>query len=206
MGDNVKNPPLSISDFKANGRLHLRQSDVDAFGTTKPVRVVELPAGFRLFKLTKGEAPAHPTYGVTPWWSPVLPYREDYEGALGRYHQAKLNKIDMSAMVRYMSAVCIDWNDLDNYIEVVTQVPISAFWGTFAAQKKWSDAGKKSLHKERQVSVSGIGAEDARLPDDIGVLEAWQFFIPKLKDEHITRHSIINAHDMVALGIHFGFV
>jgi hypothetical protein len=24
----------------------------------------------------------------------------------------------MSAMVRFMSAVCIDWNDLDNYVQV----------------------------------------------------------------------------------------
>ncbi|MCA8909392.1 MAG: hypothetical protein KDA64_16120 [Rhodospirillaceae bacterium] len=204
MGENVTN--LTMDDFKAGGRLGLRDSDITAFGAGT-VRVVELPVGFRLFKLTKGEAPQHPTYGVTPWWSPVMPYREDCEGALGRYEQAKLNKIDMSSMVRYMSAVCIDWNDLDNYVEVVTKVKISAFWGTFAAQKKWSDEGNKRMTKETWVSRGGSqGAQPAVLPDDIGVLEAWQFFIPKLKDEHIKRDSIINAHDMIALGIHFGFV
>jgi hypothetical protein len=200
MGKNVEN--LMAADFREGGRLGLRESDISAFGGSNAT-VVELPIGFRLFKLTGGEAKAHAKYGVTPWWSPVYPYREDNEGALGRFEQAKLNKIDMSSMVRYMSAVCVDWNTLDNYIEVVTRVPISAFWGTFAPQKKWSDENKKSAVVETWVSHGSAHAQPAALPDDIGVLEAWQFFIPRLKDEHIKRDSVLSAHDMVTLGHHF---
>ena len=206
MGENVQN--LTMADFKEGGRLGLRKSDITAFGEGT-VRVEELPAGFKLFKLSKGDAAAHPKYGVTPWWSPVQPFKEDYEGAIGRYNQAKLNKIDMSAMVRYMSAVCIDWNTLDNYIEVSAKAPLSVFWGTFAPQKSWSDKRNYSLRKEMDVGGTApasraMGTKDAVMPEDIGVLEAWQFFIPKLKDEHIERHSTIPAHDMVALGMYFG--
>ncbi len=208
MGANVEN--LSITDLKVGGRLKMPKGHVDAFGAGT-VRVVELPARFELFKLTKGEAEAHKKYGVTPWWSPVHPYREDYEGAIGRYQQAKLNKIDMSSMVRYMSAVCIDWNSLDNYIEVAAKVPLSAFWGTYAPQGKWDDNRKKNLHKEMSVGRTatasrGMGIKDSVMPDHLGALESWQFYIPKLKDEHIERKSSIPAHDMAALGMYFGFV
>jgi len=208
MAGNVDN--LTMQDFKVGGRLGLRDSDITAFGKGT-VRVETLPVGFRLFKLTKGDAAAHAKYGVTPWWSPVKPFKEDYEGALGRYQQAKLNKIDMSAMVRYMSAVSIDWNALDNYIEIETKVEISAFWGTFAPQMKWADSRKSNLHREMSTARTamasrGMGIKDAVLPDHLGALEAWQFYIPKLKDEHIKRSSTINAHDMVALGMYFGLV
>ena len=136
-------------------------------------------------------------------------FKEDYEGAIGRYNQAKLNKIDMSSMVRYMSAVCIDWNTLDNYIEVSAAEPLSVFWGTFAPQKSWSDKRNYNLGKEMKVSSTTkesrkMGIKDAVMPEDIGVLEAWQFFIPKLKDEHIKRDSVIPAHDMAALGMYLG--
>ena len=136
------NQGLMDSDFKAGPSRFgwsMRDSDVSAFKGT--VRAVTLPSGFRLFKLSKGKAEEDAKYGVTPWWSPVMPYREDREGAIGRYNQAKLNKIDMSSMVRYMSAVCVDWNDLDNYIEVHVRpgVEISAFWGLFEQQDRFSN-------------------------------------------------------------------
>ena len=200
MAGNVDN--LTMGDFKAGGRLRMRASDVGAFGQGT-VRVETLPAGFRLFKLSAGSAPEG-KYGVTPWWSPVKPFKEDYEGALGRFEQAKLNKIDMSAMVRYMSAVCIDWNDLDNYIEVESKVELAAFWGTFAPQKKFADEKNRSKIKETWVSRGSAHAEPAVLPEDLGVLPAWQFFIPKLTDAHIKRSSLISAHDMVALAMHLG--
>ncbi|MDX1811777.1 MAG: hypothetical protein R3240_07520 [Gammaproteobacteria bacterium] len=209
MAANVDN--LTMADFTAgNPKTGMRQSDIDAFGEGT-VRVVTLPKGFKLFKLSKGEAAAHPTYGVTPWWSPVDPYKEDYEGAFGRYMQAKLNKIDMSSMVRYMSAVCIDWNSLDNYIEVETTAEISAFWGTFAPQKKWADNRNRNLHKEMSVSRTAMpsrkmGIKDSVMPEHLGALESWQFYIPKLKDEHIKRNPTISAHDMEALYLHFSDV
>lgn len=200
MAGNVEN--MTIADFKAGGRLGLRAGDVSAFGPGS-VRVVTLPKGFRLFKLSSGSAPEG-KYGVTPWWSPVKPYMEDDEGALGRFEQAKANKIDMSAMVRYMSAVCIDWNTLDNYIEVQAETELAAFWGTFAPQKKFNDEANRSQVKETWTSRGSAHAEPAVLPEDLGVLPAWQFFIPKLTDAHIKRNSLIDAHNMVALAMHLG--
>jgi hypothetical protein len=122
----VINSTLTTADFR-----NIPPGHQTAFGAGT-VRVVNLPRGFMMFKLTAGKAPAHATYGITPWWSPVKPFMEDYEGALGRYEQAVLNGIDLSAMVRFMSAVCIDWNDLDNFVQVELVDDCRAFWGTFA--------------------------------------------------------------------------
>jgi hypothetical protein len=194
------NPNLSLLDF---GPPLLRASDVTAFGAGT-VRVVTLRKGFQLFKLTKGLAPAHPQYGVTPWWSPVRPYAEDYEGALGRYQQAQLNGIDMSAMVRYMSAVCIDWNDLDNYLQVELLDDCKAFWGTFAPQKKFSKAPETPEEIMLARIKDGQVNREAVLPPDLGVLEAWQFYVPGLQDAHLRRSGPISAHDMTALAMHFG--
>jgi hypothetical protein len=206
------NNGLMASDFKAGPSRFswsMRPSDISAFKGI--VRVVTLPSGFRLFKLSAGEAKEDPRWGVTPWWSPVMPYQEDDEGAIGRYEQAKMNRIDMSSMVRYMSAVCVDWNDLDNYIEVQVKpgVQISCFWGLFAPQALYSDEKKNSAQTTARVSKTSAasraaGYQAAVLPNELGALDAWQFYIPGLKDEHIVRSSVLNAHDMVVLAMHFG--
>ena len=205
------------SDFKVGKSRFgwsMRDSDVDAFpkrpNGRPDVRVVTLSGGFRLFKCTSGTSPEHKERGVTPWWSPVLPYREDDEGAAGRYQQAKLNKIDMSSMVRYMSAVCIDWNDLDNYIEVTVRqgVQVCAFWGRFAPQYKFGGLATGPLTQnqsewETRVSAGGRDAQSAVLPHALGGLDAWQFYIPGLWDRHIQRGSVLPAHDMITLRMHF---
>jgi hypothetical protein len=189
------NATLTRADF-----YKLRKSDQGGFAKW---RIETLPAGMQLFKLTKGDAP-ETQYGVSPWWSAVKPFREDDEGAIGRYFQAQLNGISMSAMVRYMSAVRIDWNDLDNYVQVELLTPAKAFWGTFAPQPKWSpesyDLGDIRARKENEKKVSG----NAILPDVLGALEAWQLFVPNLRNEHIKRSSVLPAHDMAALGMAFG--
>lgn len=205
------NDGLLISEFKVGKSRFgwsIPQGHIDAFGKGT-VRVETLPVGFKLFKLTKGEAEESPKYGITPWWSSVKPFKEDYEGAIGRFEQAKLNKIDMSSMVRYMSAVPIDWNALDNYIEVSLKVSASGFWGTYAPQKKWDDKHKQNLHVEMSrgstaMASRSMGMKDAVLPNELGALEAWQFYIPGLKEEHLSRNDrIISAHDMVSLQAHF---
>jgi hypothetical protein len=193
------NPHLSLIDFK-----QIPPGHQTAFGDGT-VRVETLPKGFMLFKLTAGKAPSDPKWGITPWWSPVRPFKEDYEGALGRYQQAKLNGIDMSAMVRFMSAVCVDWNDLDNYVQVELTDDCRAFWGTFAPQKKFSKGPQTMEEKFRAKVKDWQVNRGAELPPDLGVLEAWQLYVPNLKESDIKRSSVISAHDMVALGMAFGF-
>ena len=189
------NPTLTTADFRSIPPGHQT-----AFGAGT-VRVVNLPRGFLMFKLTAGKAPAHATYGITPWWSPVKPFFEDYEGALGRYEQAVLNGIDLSAMVRFMSAVCIDWNDLDNFVQVELADDCRAFWGTFAPQPKFSGAQADPAAAAIQEYTVNRGAD---LPPDLGVLEAWQLYVPNLREADIRRRGMIPAHDMNALAIHFG--
>jgi hypothetical protein len=212
------NAGLMYSDFKVGKSRFgwsMRPSDVSAFPTRpdgKPdVRVVTLSGGFRLFKWTAGASPESAAYGVTPWWSPVAPYREDKDGAVGRFQQAKQQKTDMSSMVRFMSAVCIDWNDLDNYIEVAIRqgVQVCAFWGKFAPQYKIAGLAVGPLtkeHTEREARVGGVmpyelGGTDAKF-NPTG-RSAWQFYIPGLWDKHIQRGSVLPAHDMVTLRMHF---
>ena len=194
------NENLTLLEFKK-----LPPGHQSAFGEGT-VRVETLLKGFMLFKLTAGRAPSDSKWGITPWWSPVKPFKEDYEGALGRYQQAKLNGIDMSALVRFMSAVCVDWNDLDNYVQVALTDDCRAFWGTFAPQKKFSKSGTSKEDKFRQRVKDWQINRGAELPPDLGVLEAWQLYIPNLKEADIKRASVISAHDMVALGMALGFV
>jgi hypothetical protein len=203
------NGTLCQADF-----YKLRKSDQNGF---RKVRVVTVPKDTHLFKMTKGAAAAG-QYGVTPWWSAVSPFLDDKEGALGRLQQAKANGISMTAMVRFMSCVCLDWNDLDNYVQVKLKVDARIFWGTFNPMPKFSQelwkadwnnpneegSGAKALAKLKLMKLKEQQAGFA-VPDMLGGPEAWQMYIPNLKDEHIERGGVISGHDMDALAMALGF-
>jgi hypothetical protein len=203
------NPTLCQADF-----YKLRKCDQNGF---KKFRVVTVPAKTLLFKMTKGAAAAG-QYGVTPWWSAVMPFLEDKEGALGRFRQAKANGIDMTAMVRFMSCVCLDWNDLDNYVQVELVEDARIFWGTFNPMPKFSQEIWKSDWANPNEEGSGIKAMQKvklmqlkekqagfTVPDMLGGPEAWQMYIPNLKEENIRRQAVISGHDMGALAMALGF-
>ena len=190
----MKNAGLDMIAFKK-----LPAGHQTAFGNGT-VRVVTLPRGFQMFKLTAG-AILKTKWGITPWWSPVKPFAEDDEGALGRFVQANMNGIDMSAMVRFMSAVCVDWNDLDNYAQVSLTDDTKAFWGTFAPQKLFSKEPTDPVAAAAKAYAVNGGAE---LPPDLGSLEAWQLYVPFLDNGDIKREALMPAHNMSALAMHFG--
>jgi hypothetical protein len=210
----VLNEGLTSADFKPGPQARyawsMRPSDLNGF-LGRP-RVVTLTGGFSIFKLTGDQqgsyAPEDPRFGVTPWWSTVRPWNEDREGAAGRYEQAVLNGIDLSSMVRYMSAVVVGWNSLSHYVEVTIKPgwDVLCFWGKFAPMKLIGgpdDVDKSAAYSQ----TSSPGYSEAVLPEDIGALEAWQLYIPGLKNEHLLGGSArltIDAHDMDALGRHFG--
>lgn len=199
------NPTLAQHDF-----YKLSKSQQAGF---KKFRVVTVPKGTLLFKMTSGKAEAWQGK-VTPWWSAVKPFLDDKEGALGRFLQAKQNNMNMSGMVRLMSCVCLDWNDLDNFVQVELLDDARVFWGTFAPMPKFSqplwtpdwqnpnDEGSplKTLQKVKKMQLKEKQA-GFKVPDMLGGGEAWQMFIPELKEEHIKRSSVIPGHDMVALGM-----
>lgn len=204
----VLNDGLTAADFKAGaGRFSwsMRASDLAGFLGTPTV--VVLRGGFKIYKLT-GDGAREGNYGVTPWWSTVDPWKEDLEGAAGRYEQAVLNGIDMSSMARYMSAVVVGWNSLKEYIEVSIHPAweVYCFWGKFAPMKLISGPGDIDKSAEYGAATSP-GFSNAVLPPDIGALEAWQFYIPGLLNIHLAggaHRTAIDAHDMAALGRYFG--
>ena len=175
-------------------------------------RVVTLQGPFKLYKLTGDKAKQSDKYGVvTPWWSPVDPYEEDGEGALGRFKQAYMNGIDMSSMVRYMSAVKVEWNTLAEYVEISIKrgEQVKCFWGEFAPMPLTSDLVKykNDLDTFSATSSGAQGYSAAELPVDIGALSAWQFYVPKLTNDYIeggTSRITLDAHNMTQLGTHFG--
>ena len=184
----------------------------------KKFRVVAVPRGTQLFKMTKGAAEAW-NGKVSPWWSAVKPFLDDKEGALGRFQQAKRQNVDMTAMVRFMSCVCLDWNDLDNYVQVELLDDARVFFGTFNPMPKFSQeiwkpdwnnkndegSGVKTIAKVKLMQLKEKQA-GFKVPDVLGGLEAWQMFIPNLTDAHIERSSVISGHDMHALGMALGFI
>ncbi len=199
------NPTLGRADF-----FKLRKSDQNGF---KKFRVVKVPKDTLLFKMTKGAAAAG-QYGVTPWWSAVKPFLDDKEGALGRYQQAKATGINMRAMVRFMSCVCLDWNDLDNYVQVKLKDDAHAFWGTFNPMPKFSqpiwkvDSNKDGSGATTMANVKLMKLKEKEagfaVPDMLGGAEAWQLYIPNLTDADIERGGIIPGHDMAALAMALG--
>lgn len=96
----MKNSGLGRADF-----YRLGKSEQAGF---KKYSVVCLPRGMELFKLTVGEGQANARGMVSPWWASVRPFREDKQGAIGRFNAAKQQGVDLSVVTRIMAAVCIE--------------------------------------------------------------------------------------------------
>jgi len=208
MSGNMKNQGLGRADF-----YRLGKSEQAGFKTCS---VVTLPRGMELFKLTAGEGQANARGQVSPWWASVKPFREDKQGAIGRYEAAKRQGVDLSVVTRIIAAVCIEWNDLDNYVQIKLTDDTMAFWGTHAPMPKFSDvewAGNswKGWQPGIQAFLARQALEKrvsngAALPDVLEAGEAWQLYIPNLTDADIERGPVLPAHDMAVLGMAFGLV
>jgi hypothetical protein len=178
-------------------------------------RKITLLPGTKIFRLDNEDAPSG-TYGISGWWSLVSPYMEDTEGAKGRYEQAVLNGLDMSCMVRYMSAVKLEWNNLNNYVEVTTSCELTAFFGKFepmalSSKDKADYINFLNLLKSRDGNYSSMSETffggKTRRGGLLGLLEGWQLFIPNLKNEYLAdkdrRPIVIDARSkMIELGQH----
>ncbi len=185
--NNILNEHLTMADF-----ARLPKGDQDAFKAGPAPRVVFLREGFELYKLTVAYfGPNLQEAKVSPWWSSLKEFEEDKEGALGRYIQAQMNKVDMSVMTRFMAAVRLDWNDMSDYLQIKLTRPCKAFWGAFAPQSLCSPLVQPA---DQAGALAG-----AHLPDTLGVLEAWQLYIPNLTEGDIERVTVVNGHDMAAL-------
>lgn len=176
-------------------------------GVRRVVRVVDLPAGMRLFKLTWG-APTGDS--LSSWWSAVDPFEENEDGAGTMFEDALLNGVSLREMVRFASAVSIDWNKLAYYVEVTLAVDIRAFWGQFAPQlglqgddDSVTDAPGQG--GEDQWISYGDGEPKVYLPDVLGGFGGWQLYVPAFKAAFITPDvTTIGSTDAAALAAHLG--
>lgn len=190
----------------------------------KKAKAVMLNAGQGLYKLSSYPVAPGRNGFLTPWWSPQTPFMEDKLGARGRYQEALLNGVKMAEMVRFASAIRIDWNDIENYLEITLKVSAMAFWGQFEPQPATSPvfsgaSANKSVLDMSFTELSGAvdqmcknAAKRKRLQDAGvyvpgtlgGLTDSWQFYIPDLLESDVTITPAIPAHDMAALALHFG--
>ena len=180
-------------------------------------RVVEIPAGTKLFKLTKWQEKLERN-PMSPWWSTHGSFQEDNLGARGIFEHAMLNGVSMREFARFVSAVVLEWNSLDYYVEVQTNVAIKAYWGQFAPQVG-AEHDKEAL-KRAQMTLSTSSTnrgtvttvqyegsdEDIYIPDYLGGFGAWQFYIPNFNPAWINRPSVTNIQstDQDKLATHLG--
>ncbi|HVZ90134.1 MAG TPA: hypothetical protein VG843_00670 [Rhizomicrobium sp.] len=196
------NENLTVADF-----YKLDKSIKGAFDVKPAPKVVRLDAGFELYKITV--IPKNKTLQdddwVSPWWCPMKKYLDDTLGAIGRFYEAGENKISMSDMTRFMAAVRIDWNEMSDMLQIKLKTPAKGFWGKFAPQPLTSplfgpdDADKPAVALLKKATADRA-LKSAKLPAQIGTLEAWQFYIPNLKEKDIERVKCCDAHDMEAVG------
>ena len=198
---NPLNMSLTNTDF-----LKLDPGTRAAFLDEK-ARVVRLKAKTRLFKLSSYETKENAAGYLSPWWSVVEPFMEDDLGARGRYLEAKLNGVTMQEMVRFASAVRIDWNDIEEYQEILLNQETKGFWGLFAPQpKETPDGGNLDQVAKNQTKRARLDQMGVYVPDVLGGIEAWQLFVPNLKKEHVMVSPTIPSKDMAVLGLHFGLI
>lgn len=185
---------------------------IDGSGNRRIARVVRVPAGTRLFKATQFEEKWERD-PLSSWWSTVKPFHENHYGARELLRTAELNKVSFRELVRFVSAVSLDWNTLNWYVEIVLAADLYAFWGQFAPQKGVNSAAVPGTTLTSQPQKGGpadyVDHGDGRfvyLPETLGGFGAWQLYIPKFAKHLIDPRRIVNlpATDHGALRAHFG--
>lgn len=126
--------------------------------------------------------------------------------------------MDMSQIVRHLSSVCIDWNELTEFQQIRLNEPAKAFWGTFNPMPKFSNApwkvfardgnpdSKATLAKVKKMNSiekkDGL-REKAKVE---GHRDSWQLYIPNLKPENYTESPMIPSYNMASIGIALGYI
>ena len=178
------------------------------------VRVVTLAKGTQIFKLSQwAEKLTRDT--LSSWWSAARPFEENDLGAREVFETAMINGVSMRELVRFISAVKLNWNLLDFYIEARLAVDIEAFWGQFDP-KTSDDGGTKGATVTAEPAPGGANdmvhydsapdGDDVYLPNVLGGFGAWQFYIPNFSKAFIEPSSVVNisSTDRDRLAEHFG--
>jgi hypothetical protein len=195
------------------GAIGLCDDAADAT-TRRVVRVVTLRAGMPIFRLSQFEEKWERDT-LSSWWSAAEPFEENDLGASDVFQTAMINGVTMRDLVRFISAVKLDWNLLDYYIEARLAVDIQAFWGQFDP-KTSTDGEVKGATVTSAPSPGGdetlvhyVGTppgDEVYLPNVLGGFGAWQLYVPNFSKLVIDPASIVNVSstDREALADHFG--
>jgi hypothetical protein len=218
LGPDVTGAFLPVAD--ATNEIAARYGSIGlAADPAKPndrsvARVVELRRGMKLFKLTHWEEEwARET--LSPWWSAAKAFEEDQGSSKALFETAILNQVSFREYIRFASAVTLDWNLLDYYVEIQLTRDVGAFWGQFAP-KAGTQGHPEGAKLEEEPSPGGDdtyvhydSSPDTRsevyLPDILGGVGAWQICVPGFSKHWIDPDAIVNIHstDSVALAKHF---
>lgn len=225
--------------------------------TTRVVRPVKLKAGTPIYKFTgmwdhDANGPLRPgpdlvskmkaflttRDNISAWWSTVKPFEEDTSGIYTAFQECKLNagmggpgKLTMREWARFMSAVKLEWNTLNYYVQLVLASDVEAYWGQFAPQtsinqvegeseldillRRFGIKGVTAGKASEQASIEKVGdsffikyvgdPERYYIPNWLGGGGTWQLYIPKFEhsDADLTSIAAVPASNMAALETHF---
>ena len=135
-------------------------------------RIETVKAGTKLWKMTQYD---FNTNRVTPWWSPVMPYKDDLKGVRGNLREAAYNGVSAITYVRIAAAVRFDWNRLTMLQQITLKQDAKGLWGQFAPQP--------NLSPDKRTQYNELIKESPHIPNMVGGLGAWQFWIPNLTGE-----------------------
>jgi hypothetical protein len=117
-------------------RKNALPADCQPYFQDKTWRVVVIPRGTRLWKLSQYSIPKVGDLDwqgnkatVSQWWANVYSFQEDTMGIHARIEEAKLNLVSFQDYIRFTAAVRIDWNLLTKYQEITLADDCMAFWG-----------------------------------------------------------------------------
>lgn len=220
-GDRGAFLPLAdaTSDIQqAYASIGLRDDPTDP-ASRRIARVVTLAKGTAIFKLSQWEEKLNRDT-LSQWWSAGRPFDENDLGAREVFETAMINGVSMRELVRFISAVKLNWNLLDFYIEARLAVDIKAFWGQF--DPKTSNDGPSTGGTATGATVTAEPApggdndmvhydtatagDEVYLPNVLGGFGAWQFCVPNFSKEFIDPSSVVNIRstDRDQLAAHFG--
>lgn len=184
--------------------LYGKRGFKDKNGQRRIAKVVRLPAGTRLFKANQYKE-EWLRDSLSSWWSTVEPVQESEYGALDLVQVANENSrfgetVTFRDLIRFISAVSLDWNKLDWYVEITLAVDLYAFWGQFAPQAHIQSAPPQGTALTMQHGTLGgwssyVDYGDGKkvyLPDNLGGFGAWQLYIPNFDKHLIDPSQIIN--------------
>ncbi|HWU76796.1 MAG TPA: hypothetical protein VN043_09840 [Rhodanobacter sp.] len=168
-----------VGDISTGGSGKVRDAFQLLFGEPTKER---LQAGIALYKFngfnTLGQGVITDATPVSPWWSPVLPFKHD-AGLTQRIAIAQLNGVSFREWGRLTSVIKEDWSSMAWLLTLELKEDVYGWFGGFKGMSRFDDPTKS----KRDSSVEAKG-KSSNLPGG-----GTQFYIPNLTVGMIRTHS-----------------